>query len=348
MIKVSAFTSGFEIPSSRFRVRQLIKPLLLDGVKVNELTSTIGKYNIEPKPWVYRISDYTGTNVQENWRKLKILKRLPQFISSKFSDIIWLERVLVPNKITYELKLKKPLVFDIDDAIWLKGTEGYGIIDKILMRSDFVFCGNQYLADYCSNYNKNIKVIPTSVDTSRFSPAPLNDNELINIGWIGTPSNFQFLKEIVPALRVVSKEIKNVRFLICSSEVPDLDLDFKFVKWSEETEVEFIRSLNIGLMPLPENEWTMGKCSFKMLQYLSCGIPAVASPVGMNKVVYKDWGFETFAPTNHSEWIDIIKKLCLDQSLRISCGEKGRNIIVSHYSSKVISRKIAETFKSLI
>lgn len=348
MIKVAAFTSGQNVPSARFRVRQLIEPLNDNGVAVKEYSSRIEKYSVSPSRWVYTYSHYTKSDAQKNWAKLKLLSRWSQTLSPNFADIIWLERVLIPGKLTYELKFKKPVVFDLDDAIWLENTEGYGFLDKIITKANMIFCGNSYLADYCSSYNKHIEIIPTSVDIERFCSIEKLENKEIKIGWIGTPSNFTFLESIEEVLFDLKKTNKNLQIHICSSHKPIFKkLDFIFTPWSSATEVEFIQLLDIGLMPLPDNLWTQGKCSFKMLQYLSCGVPAVASPVGMNKEVLNDWGYN-FSATTSKEWQEIIQQLISDTTLRKLSGNKGREMIELKYSSKVISKKVSTLFKTLV
>ncbi len=348
MIKVGAFTSGINVPSTRFRVRQLIEPLNTNGIAVKEYIPKIDKYSVSPSRWIYTYSHYTKTNPQKNWSKLKLISRWPQIFNSNFVDIVWLERVLIQGKLTHELKFKKPVVFDLDDAIWLEHSEGYGFLDKIVANSDMIFCGNTYLADYCSNYNKNIEIVPTSVDTERFFPIEKDEKNDIKIGWIGTPSNFSYLTSIENVLDDLKKNNKNLQIHICSSHKPNFTkLDFVFVPWSDKSEVEFIQSLDIGVMPLPDDLWARGKCSFKMLQYLSCGVPAVASPVGMNQQVLDDWGFP-FSPKTDNQWKDMLQNLISDASLRNESGTKGREMIELKYSSKVIAKKVSTLFKTLV
>ena len=191
-------------------------------------------------------------------------------------------------------------------------------------------------------------IILTAVNTSVFKPiSKIKQHKIFNIGWIGSFSNFQFLKTIVPAISILLKEYSNVHFSICSNRDPKFfDLNYAFVQWNQDNEVDFINSIDIGLMPLWDDEWSRGKCSFKMLQYLSCEVPAVVSPVGMNKQVADEWGYN-FSPETNDEWVEIMRNLIKDEQLRKESGERGRRLIEQKYSTSVISSQLTSVFKEL-
>lgn len=348
-IRVAAYTSGVNIPSSRFRVRQLIPALQRLDVKVKEYISPIEKYTqTYPPGFYYKVAARTGGDPMKLWLKARSLKRTPEFLRASFSDITWLERVLVPEHLTDELRLKKPLVLDLDDAIWLPGTEGYGFLDKIVSRSDMIFAGNDYIANWCNQFNNNIAIIPTSVDTDRFVPSQNPEQAKIRIGWIGTSSNFTSLQMVLPAIRELMTKYEDVEFHYCSDREGDFGLPRTcYKKWSAESEVSFLQGIHIGIMPLEDTEWNRGKCSFKLLQYMAVGIPAVASPVGMNHDVLNKWN-SSLAADSSDQWIQVLEQLIISRSNRNTIGEAGRKIILEEYSVQVVAGKIAGHFKTLI
>lgn len=348
MIKVAAYTSGLQVPSARFRVRQLIGELAKNEVRVTEHPSPVEKYGQTYPPGIYyKIAARTGGDPMKLWLRHRTLKRWPAFAAARFADITWLERVLIPQHLTYETRLRKPLVFDLDDAIWMEGAEGHGFLDKILEHADMVFAGNAYLADWCSNYCKRVEVVHTAVDISRYSPGAARPGDKIAIGWIGTASNFPYLETVFGVLKKLLREFPQLEFHVCADKTPAFDGPrFYYTPWSETNEIPFLRALDIGLMPLPDDEWTRGKCSFKMLQYMACGIPAVVSPVGMNIQVLKDWNTD-FAAAGEKDWEVILRLLIGNSDLRSSAGLQARKVIEEKYSSQIIARQVAGHFKSL-
>lgn len=347
-LKVAAFTSGLNVPSSRFRVRQLIPVLSEHNVRVKEYASPDNKYGSAfPPGQYYKMAALTKGDPFELWLKHKKLKRWPAFLESKMADITWLERMLVAGKLTYELRLPRPLVFDLDDAIWLPGAEGHDIVHRVVEQATMIFAGNRFLADWCTQYNSNVKVVHTSVDTDRFVPATREDSEVVRIGWIGTSSNYKYLQLISDVVNKLVTTHKNVEVHICADKAPDFELkNMHFTTWSEQAEVEFIQSLDIGLMPLEDSEWARGKCSFKLLQYMACGVPAVASPVGMNAEVLHNWN-DDFAATTPDDWKSKLSALIADSALRRRAGDSARAVIEHTYSSRVIGTAVAQHFYSL-
>src|SRR6185436_17408477 len=312
-MRVAALTSGHNVPSARFRVRQHILPLREKKIFVKEFAPLDDKYSPPPQDFFTQMREKEKDPYLE-WKKIKKRRRLPSVIFSYFFDVAWLERILIPEMLSYELKIKKPFVFDLDDAIWLG--EGKGFTSEIVKKSSMVFAGNQYLADWCSQYSNNIHIIPTAVNVpqGQYSTGRSNEKEKLIIGWIGTSSNLQYLKLISAELKIIMNRNKNVSVLICSDKSPDFsDLDFQYLQWSVENEILFLDSIDIGLMPLEDSEWIKGKCSYKMLQYLGNGIPAVVSGAGMNVQVSKELGIDVCAGSG-DEWIEKIEQYLYDSS----------------------------------
>lgn len=344
-MRVAALTSGKNVPSARFRVRQYIDALLREGVEVEELYSKIDKYS-PPTPFYQKLA--FGDWKTASRYMLAAKKRLKKPLVKKADgfDLVWLERTLVESELTFELQIRKPMVFDLDDAIWLG--EGKGFADKIAAKADHIFAGNSFLAEWCSHYNKNISIIPTAVDTKKFFPLNKSGEKKLVIGWIGTSSNFRFLQTIFPVLHELLHEFPHLEFHVCADKAPDFQSPkFHFTPWSEQAEVSFLQSLDLGVMPLADDDWSRGKCSLKMLQYMSVGIPAVVSPYGMNAEILQQWNPDLGAK-NNNEWKEKLHQLLQDEKWRNENGSSARKLMVEKYDVNSIASSIATQFKKLV
>ncbi len=170
------------------------------------------------------------------------------------------------------------------------------------------------------------------------------------IGWTGISSNYKYLYEIERALENFLKNTNDAVLLVVADEPPRFcrlqPRQVRFIKWSPVVEAEAVREMDVGLMPLSLNEWTRGKCSFKMLQYMASGVPVVVSPVGMNAELIS-MGEIGFSAENNTDWIDALYSLYKDRDLAHQLGVRGRSIVEQHFSRDVISAQIAQIFKGL-
>lgn len=343
MINVLACTSGKNVPSSRFRVRQHILPLKKEGINVTEDFTRNEKLD-NPPQLLWKFLPRLGLNTIESWNKIRIPLRSPVRLLSNFFDIVWLERFLINGTLSYELKIKKPVVFDMDDAIWLNGgNDTY----KIAGHSAMIFAGNNFLAEWCRQYNKNVHVIPTAVNIDPSSKVymPGTRKEKV-IGWIGTSSNFPNFAAILKPLATVLKN-KNISLLICADKDPEFkEFDYNFMLWSPAREKIFFEGIDLGIMPLLDTEWNRGKCSYKMLQYLGNGIPALVSPVGMNKEISDQLGIDITA-ADADEWLYKATTTLSDLDIANNISIRGKHLIQEKYSTDVISQKIANLFKTI-
>ncbi len=352
-MKIAALTSGRDTPSTRFRIRQHIEPLLDFGITVNEYYPILDKNAGLPSQLQTISTKSLAPIIDTAWRSAKLVCRSPGIIGSWLADATWLSRELLPGYLTLEKLLKSPIFLDVDDAIWHAKPYGKHTCKNIALISQAVIAGNDFLADWFSNYNSNVFVIPTAIDTTRFSPQHSNNNKTANyfiIGWTGISGNFRYLYQIEDALfRFLSKY--DARLLIVSELPPSfrkLDPSWvTFSKWSREIEASIISEMDVGIMPIPDSEWARGKCSFKMLQYLSCGIPCIASPVGMNKEVL-DRASLGIPASDSNEYYEALRTLYLDNNLKNSMGINGRAVVKKFYSKHVVSKKISEIFYSSI
>lgn len=351
-MKVAALTSGLNIPSARFRVRQYLPHLHRAGLEVEEYCPRISQgARLHGKLGEIRARYFPPLLIGQAITNLAC--RMPGVLGSYKADVTWLERNFVPGLDDCSALIRTPLVLDIDDAIWLYSPLGVGMVSRLVGRADMVFAGNQYLANWCSQFCKNIEVIPTAVDVNRFKPAevPKTEGAPFVVGWIGTSGNFRFLDMIEPALAQFFRASPTARFLIVADKRPRLSSlpqdQIDFVQWSASNEHLLLQKMDVGLMPIDDSDLSRGKCSFKMLQYMAAGIPVVASPYGMNGDVFSTGDIGYPARTNQ-DWIDALFRCFESKEERFNMGKNGRDVVVSRYSTEVVSVMIGAAFNSFI
>jgi glycosyltransferase involved in cell wall biosynthesis len=236
----------------------------------------------------------------------------------------------------------KKLIYDFDDAIWLAHVSEHNSLSfslknpgKVKAICKWVYkvsCGNEYLCSYAKQFNSNVVYNPTCVDTEKWHNVISNhDVPKVTIGWTGTFSTLKYFELVIPVLKKLQQKYDFNIKIICNQQ-PSFDIgNLSYVEWTEENEVTELAACQIGLMPLTSDEWSEGKCGFKLIQYLSLGIPAVSSPVGVNKKIIEQ-GINGFLCLNEEQWYQAIEKLLLDAALRKKMGITGREKIVKEYS----------------
>ncbi len=301
----------------------------------------------DPAPWAHKLKKIARIN---EWRSTNIFKsfvRLPLLVQQYNYDLIWQNRLVLPHHFFFENKFSKPLVFDFDDAIWLN--EGERQVKAAINRAIMVFAGNQYLAEYGSKLNKNIKIIPTTIDTKNIFPLNI-EKKSFNIGWIGSESNFKYLDLIKPViLNFLSKNTES-NFIVVSSKMPaQFSFDNNriiFKQWNANNENQLINEFSVGLMPLEDNAWTRGKCSYKMLQYMACGIPVIVSPVGMNNQLLNAGNIGYSAQTA-VQWMEALTAIKNNSEDAAEKGENGRRLVEKEYSCIAMAPRILRLFKTI-
>lgn len=342
-------------PSQRFRYEQYLEVLVRNG------------FTFEIKPFVneegYKKLYRTGTSLQR-FRVLLVgffrrFTSLPEIFSS---DFVFIHREATPvGPPIFEWiiakVLRKKIIFDFDDAIWLTDKQQEGWLEKALKFrlkvswicgwSHRVSCGNQYLADFALQFNKNVMVNPTTIDTEYLhnpSLYPKENHSGIIIGWTGSSTTLKYLERIEPVLQLLEEKFTNISFLIIADRNPALHLKkVQFVKWNEKTEIQDLLAIDIGLMPIPDDEWAKGKCGFKALQYMALEKTAVASPVGVNRTIIEH-GENGFLADTDQEWIEVISTLIESHEVRETCGSMGRISIQKNYSVESNSRNFLSLF----
>ena len=331
-INVAALTGGWDDPASRFRFRQYFPGLAKRGIDVIEHVPFFEKSCGLPSPF-------------------KICARIPAIFRSRDADIVWISRELVQGYETFERLLKRPRVMDVDDAIWLSRPFGRFTVPDIAREMDAIVAGNNYLADYFSKYCKRVYAVPTAIDLDRYqirSDLAGGPPENFVIGWTGLASNYKYLKLIEKPLKRFLQDRPNAQLFIVA-ERPWKSKEITperivFIQWRKEIEATALKEMSVGVMPLPDDKWTLGKCSFKMLQYMAVGLPVVVSPVGMNNEVLAK-GDVGFGARSDDEWYEALDALYRNESLQIKLGTTGRKIIEQYFSVEKITDKLADILK---
>jgi glycosyltransferase involved in cell wall biosynthesis len=249
------------------------------------------------------------------------------------------------------------IIYDMDDAFWTHPPQfkqiGAGLRDKdrigkVIHLSKHILAGNPFLADYARQYNPDVTLFPTVLDTQRYALREEVDDGVVVIGWVGRWSSSAYLESLVPVFHRLAEQFHNVKFRFIGAETSvlpgDLPLDVK--SWSLESEISDIASFDIGIMPLPGDGYSRGKCGFKLLQYMALGIPAVASPIGVNKDIVKD-GENGNLASSPQEWEDKLAGLISDFNLRKKIGAKARHTVETGYSLQKWAPRMIEFLNRL-
>lgn len=262
---------------------------------------------------------------------------------------------------------KKRLIYDFDDAIWLPNSSEanagmvgqwkcHGKVKKILQLSSTVFAGNAYLAAFARPYTRDVRVVPTTIDTQYHQrPSVESENRkgleagphsTLTIGWTGSHSTLKQLEPLFPILEKLH-ETQPFRLLIIADQPPsELPSFAVFCPWDRGTEIADLLKIDIGIMPLYDTEWERGKCGFKALQYMALEIPAVVSAVGVNTEIVRDgvegyWA-DPMPIIEGTKWVDRLRKLLTDPALRSEMGRAGRKRVLDSYSVEAYKKTYLE------
>lgn len=249
------------------------------------------------------------------------------------------------------------IVVDYDDALfhqydasanpWVRRLLGRKI-STVMRLAHSVLAGNTYLADYAQRSGtKRVEVIPTVVDLTRYTVKyPAGASDVFTIGWIGSPSTARYLHILAPALAMVCKDGRARVRLVGSGPIDLPGVPLEVIPWREETEVDEIRRFDVGIMPLPDEPWARGKCGFKLIQYMACGLPVVASPVGVNSEIVTE-GTNGFLATSTVEWVQALQRIQADTELKRRMGEAGRQRVKARYSLQVTAPRIVGLLQTI-
>lgn len=336
--------------SSRLRMLQFVPSLRAAGVEV-EISSLLDDG--------YVTDLYEGS--VSVWKVARAyIKRIRMLMSAGRYDVLWVEKELFPWLPAWMEQLLLPdrpaLVADYDDAIfhrydqhhsrivrWLLGNK----IDAIMRRARLVTAGNDYLAERARAAGaKNVEWLPTVVDLDRYSCSSSKPRtEAVTVGWIGSPATAGYLLSLTTALENVAL-CHPIRCIAIGARPDQLrGTIFQAQTWSESGEVDMLKAFDIGIMPLPDEPWERGKCGYKLIQYMACGIPVVASPVGANIDIVQPGESGELAETS-DDWTQALIRLASDPHLRQRMGHAGRRRVEKIYSLQSQSGRLIEMLRT--
>ena len=331
--------------TSRIRFLQYLPYFKDHGVEVH-VAPFLGDDYVE--------SLYKGTR---NWMAVAAAycRRLRELLSARKYDLLWIEKELVPWAPALPELLIHRYVVDYDDAVF----HNYDLhsspvvrsllankIQTVMSRAAAVVVGNDYLGEYARRAGAvNIHFVPTVVDLNRYPLRPVPKNDFLTIGWIGTPWTARYLPAVAPALREVCHDGRARVLLIGSGEIRIPGVPVEVRPWSESTEVEDIHCIDAGIMPLPDEPYERGKCGYKILQYMACERPPIASPVGANRQIINH-GVTGFLASTHSEWVRALEDLKKDHALRLALGKAARLEVEQTYSLQTQAPRVLKILEN--
>jgi len=325
-LDVLVLTSRPDKPSYRYRVEALLPGLADRGINVRVLfTRDMGRWRFR------RYLDCSG-----------------------FDTVLIQKRILRPLDRFLLRRVARGVVFDFDDAV---GFDSEGRPRPRMQKrlaamarfADHITCGNNYLASLLGTSDKKVTVVPTSIDTDRFAPrkgTTADSSTRVVVGWIGSRKNLRHLEELLPVLA----NVDGILLKVVADSAASLDLDrlgetpFEFEAWSAENEVAQTASFDIGIMPLPDNNFTRGKCGCKALQCMAMGLPTICSPVGMNCDLIQP-GINGLLAGSPGEWGRSLERLVGDVALRRQIGKQARAHVLEHYSASTAVEQMAAVFQ---
>lgn len=326
-MKIIFLVQGMNVAASRYRVLQYLPFFHAAGIDAE----------------VFEFPDRTA-----DWPSLwEYLKN---------GDVIFVQRKRLPRSVLLFLKrLKKRIVYDFDDAVMFKNSlskNPYSLrrtmsFKRMLHYTDLVIAGNEFLKQEAEKYHRHVKVLPTPVDAERYREKTYYKSEIVNMGWIGDHGSIHYMESYKDVWEAMGRKYKNVVLtIICDTFIKTKDISLRKVQWNYEREIDDLMSLDIGVMPLFDDLWSKGKCGFKIIQYLGVGVPAVCTPVGINRDVVED-GLNGLWASTKDEWIEKLSTLVEDVSLREKMGIEGRRKIMDMYTVQACAPKLIKWIMEL-
>lgn len=341
-------------PSQRFRYEQYLALLTQQNVS----------YTIYPflDEYTNRILYQPGHVPQKVFGILRgFLRRWVHLFRARRADYVFIHREATPlgppwAEWLMAKVLRKKIIYDFDDAIWLRDTSSVNAVSALLKWpnkvsavcrwSHRVSAGNDYLAYFAQQHAPQVVINPTTIDTEHHHHCLQHQtSERPVVGWTGSHSTLKYLDPLVPIFQQLERT-HAFDLIVIADRPPAVALpSLKFVPWLAATEIDDLLQIHIGLMPLPDDLWAQGKCGFKALQYLALGIPALVSPVGVNSDIVEH-GVEGYHCTTDEDWYEYLSKLLTDPELRTQMGRAGRQKVIDHYSVRSNSENFLSLFRN--
>lgn len=342
-------------PGQRYRLEQWDPLLRRRGVEI-----TYAPFEDEELHSIVYKPGRMGKKLQLVTRNLA--RRLSTISKARKYDLVYILReaaLLGPpvfERLLYQQRV--PFVFDFDDAIFVSyrsPSNGYLSYLKFASKTkticrlaSHVMVGNPYLAEYARQVNDNVTVIPTTIDTEKYRvPPPKTASGPLVIGWTGSYSTVQHLDTLRGAIKKLA-QTEQFRLRVIGTPAYELSpVDVEAMPWRAATELEDLCAIDIGVMPLPDDNWSKGKCGLKALQFMALGIPTICSPVGVNTDIIQDNENGLLASTE-AEWVDKLTRLLRSAELRRRLGHAGRATVEQRYSAAIQAPRVYEIFKSVL
>ena len=348
------FASHALSPSTRYRVKQFIPHLKRNKIKIKE-NYFIGEYAYD----LFYLHKHSRLFLLTFpiYFLFALIRLIIQTIHALFcADLVFVQREVMPYgpPIFEALLVQKPFVYDIDDAIYnLPGSFLNQLlkcpwkVNYIIYRSKQIIAGNQTIKIHCKRYNKNVEILPTVVDITKYQQKR-KPNKVPVIGWIGSASSLQYLEHIQPALKKINcpfilKIITNKPEQITMS-----DINVQKITWNAKTANRQLKMFDIGIMPLPNTSWAQAKCGLKAIEYAAMGMPSVVSPIGINKTIVtnKKTGFHA---KTHADWTRYLSFLLQNKKQRLLMGNQAKQTAKKYSVQKfapVLLTLLKKTIKS--
>lgn len=336
--------------SSRYRIYQYLPYLRQQGFSCD----THPLFSDDYIASIYQAQGWDGSARRYLEYLTSFVKRTRALATARRYDVVFFEKELFP----YFPYLLEPclrsanahLVVDYDDAIFVSYERSHSRlirwalgnkIARVIASCKAAIVGNDYLRQYASRYGRNVHLIPTAIDLKRHEPTAqrVKPRDKIVIGWIGTPVTAKYLKVVQEALSVVARKYPVVLKVVGAPSFQMRSVPTEATPWSFDTEVSDILGFDIGIMPVPDDEWAKGKCGLKLLQYMAVSLPSVATPIGANTEIIED-GVNGFLANSTEDWIQKLSWLIEDGSLRHRLGSNGRRTVEERYSLEVNAPKL--------
>jgi len=336
--------------SSRVRFYQYIPYLETHGIDVT-VSSFVGDKYLHR---LYSGKDQSVGNIIQCY-----LARLFQIIRAKKFDLLWVEKELFPYLPAWGESLLNsfgiPYVVDYDDATfhvydqhpnWSMRALLGNKIDKVMRKASLVIVGNDYLAERARQAGaKRIEYLPSAVDLNRYIPSTNPKGNTFTVGWIGSPSTARYLQIVESSIARLCKDGMTRLVLVGSGNVELNEIPMDIRTWHDNTEVDDIQSFDVGIMPLKDGLWERGKCGYKLIQYMACSCPVVASPVGINCQIV-DHGVNGFIASTTEEWSCALSALRSNNEMRNAFGKAAREKVEGKYSLQVNAPRLLDMLRS--
>lgn len=331
--------SGRRGASSRYRVYQFLPALQAAGFDAQVLSRSAPATRGLGRLW---------RGISEEAEILRAARR---------AEVVFVQkRLFRPRFIGKLQRNSRKLIFDFDDAIFTSPSGDWSVSTRrrvgrrlraVLAAADLVVAGNQFLADYAAAHAARVEVLPTVIDIAKYRVKSHRESKPIVIGWIGSAVNHRYLDMVSDVLASLAAAVPGCQLLVVSDkEYAIAGIEVENRRWSEQSEVNDLLDMDIGIMPLDDNEWTRGKCALKALQYMAAGLPVVCSDVGANREVVTD-GVDGFLVSDDEQWRQALLELTTSAEQRASMGARARAKVMGQYSVDSCAARLVSMLRAV-